>query len=194
MKKILIINAHQKVGFSTGRLNSSLVEKAVEFFASNNFEVSTSTIDNGYVVAEEVVKISNSDFVIVQTPVYWMSFPWLFKKYMDEVFSGGRGTLYADDGRSSTDPNKKYGTGGLMKNKKYMLSTTWNAPAEALEETNQLFEGKGVDTVFFGFHKAMKFIGFTKLNSFSCHDVVKQPNVENVFSNYLIHLKSTFLL
>lgn len=46
------------------------------------------------------------------------------KKYIDDVFTEGHGTLYASDGRTRKDPSKKYGSGGLVQGKKYMLSLT----------------------------------------------------------------------
>ncbi|VFS38584.1 modulator of drug activity B [Escherichia coli] len=56
-----------------------------------------------------------------------MGAPWTVKKYIDDVFTEGHGTLYASDGRTRKDPSKKYGSGGLVQGKKYMLSLTWNA-------------------------------------------------------------------
>lgn len=61
--------------------------------------------------------------------VYWMSVPYIFKKYIDEVYTAGLGeVLCKDDGRTRSDLSKKYGSGGRKLRKKYMLSTTWNAP------------------------------------------------------------------
>lgn len=60
---------------------------------------------------------------------------------MDDVFTEGHGALYASDGRTRSDASKKYGSGGLIQGKKYMLSLTWNAPLEAFTEKDQFFEG-----------------------------------------------------
>ena len=47
-----------------------------------------------------------------------MGLPWIVKEYIDEVFTSGYGVLYANDGRSQNDSNKKYGSGGgLLKDK-----------------------------------------------------------------------------
>ncbi|EKU16338.1 putative nAD(P)H-dependent quinone reductase [Streptococcus intermedius BA1] len=35
-----------------------------------------------------------------------------------------------------------YGQGGLMKEKEYILSTTWNAPEEAFNNSTAFFNGK----------------------------------------------------
>ena len=71
--------------------------------------------------------------------------PWIVKKYIDEIFTSSHGVLYANDGRSRNDSNKKYMVqAGLLQGKKYMLSLTWNAPLEAFVEKDQLFEGVGI--------------------------------------------------
>ena len=46
-----------------------------------------------------------------------MGAPWTVKKYIDDVFTEGHGTLYASDGRTRKDPSKKYGSGGLVQAK-----------------------------------------------------------------------------
>jgi len=131
--------------------------------------------------------------VFVQTPVYWMSVPYLFKKYMDEVFTSGIGeVLCTDDGRTRSDLSKKYGSGGLMNKKKYMLSTTWNAPLESFEDPAQFFEGKGVDGVFMWLHKAFQFFSMEPLPTFSCHDVLKNADVEGDLKRLEEHLAKSF--
>ena len=105
-----------------------------------------------------------------------MSIPWGFKKYIDEVYMSGHGKLTTGDGRSSAAPEKGYGRGGLLKSR-YMLVTTWNAPKGAFNDKAEFFEGKSVDGVFFNFHKCQQFCGMKKLPSFSCHDVMKNPDV-----------------
>ena len=47
-------------------------------------------------------------------PGWWMGAPWTVKKYMDDVFTEGHGSLYASDGRTRSDASKKYGSGGLV--------------------------------------------------------------------------------
>lgn len=63
-----------------------------------------------------------ADVVIWQMPGWWMGAPWTVKKYIDDVFTEGHGTLYASDGRTRSDASKKYGSGGLIQGTKYMLS------------------------------------------------------------------------
>ncbi|SEJ36841.1 Flavodoxin-like fold [Azotobacter beijerinckii] len=71
-----------------------------------------------------------ADALIYQMPGWWMGAPWTVKKYLDEVFTAGHGSLYANDGRSRQGPNRHYGSGGLLKGRRYLLSLTWNAPQE----------------------------------------------------------------
>lgn len=194
MKKVLLINAHQRYeGFAEGKLNHTLIETAQHVLSGMGYEVKTTIVEQGYDIAEEVAKYKWTDAVLIQTPVYWMSVPYIFKKYIDEVYSAGLGTvLCTDDGRTRSDLSKKYGSGGLMQGKKYMISTTWNAPLEAFEEKDQFFEGKGVDGVFMWLHKTYQFFDMTPLPTFSCHDVLKNPDVDNDLKRFKQHLTSAF--
>lgn len=190
-----MINAHQRYeGFAEGKLNQTLIDAAKDLLSSMGYEVKTTIVDNGYDIAEELEKYKWTDVVFVQTPVYWMSVPYIFKKYIDEVYTAGLGLLCKDDGRTRSDPSKKYGSGGLMYGKKYMISTTWNAPLEAFEDPNQFFEGKGVDGIFMWLHKNYQFFGMEPLPTFSCHDVLKNAEVENDLKRFTQHLNSAFHL
>jgi len=191
-KNVFIINGHQYWEISKGELNKSLVTLAKDVLVQNGFSVITTHIDDDYDVEQEINKIMWADFIIFQTPIYWFSIPWGFKKYIDEVYMAGRGKIFNDDGRTRSDPNKKYGSGGLMQGKKYMLSTTWNAPLEAFEDKDQIFEGNDVDEVFFYFHKAQQFVGMDHMPAFACYDVLKTPNIEEAFTRYKSHLEKVF--
>ena len=193
-KKVFIVNGHQYWEISTGKLNASLVDFAKHQLEQNGFSVKTTHIDDAYEIEREIEKFVWADFIIFQTPVYWFSIPWGFKKYFDEVYMAGRGKLFEGDGRTRTDPEVKYGSGGLMQGKKYMLSTTWNAPLEAFTDDQQIFEGRNVDDVFFYFHKAQQFMGMTHLPAFACHDVLKNPDIEEDFKRYKKHLAKQFVL
>ncbi|MDI8745885.1 NAD(P)H-dependent oxidoreductase, partial [Salmonella enterica subsp. enterica serovar Montevideo] len=123
---------------------------------------------------------------------WWMGAPWTVKKYMDDVFTEGHGTLYASDGRTRSDAAKKYGSGGLVQGKKYMLSLTWNAPMEAFTEKDQFFHGVGVDGVYLPFHKANQFLGMDALPTFIANDVIKMPDVPRYTAEYRKHLSEIF--
>jgi len=194
MKKVLLINAHQRYeGFAEGKLNQTLIDAAKDLLCGIGYEIKTTIVENGYDVAEELEKYKWTDVVFVQTPVYWMSVPYLFKKYIDEVYTAGIGeVLCKDDGRTRSDLSRKYGSGGLMDGKKYMISTTWNAPLEAFEDSNQFFEGKGIDGVFIWLHKNYQFFGMEPLPTFSCHDVLKNADVENDLKRFKQHLHRVF--
>lgn len=76
-----------------------------------------------------------------------------------------------------------------MQGKKYMLSLTRNAPAEAFNDERQfLFAGKSADD-FFMFNIAnYKFCGVEILPFFSCHDVLKQGGIEHDIERLKAHL------
>jgi NADPH dehydrogenase (quinone) len=110
---------------------------------------------------------------------------------VDEVFTAGlvQQHFLTGDGRTREDPSQQYGSGGKMQGKKYMLSLTWNAPAEAFGDAQQfLFEGKSVDDVFVGNTANYKFCGVEILPSFSSYDVVKQADIEGDIARLREHL------
>ncbi|MBS1072458.1 NAD(P)H-dependent oxidoreductase [Gluconobacter cerinus] len=188
MKNILLLNGSKAFGHSQGRLNDTLHEVAYETLKSAGFDIRQTKIDAGYDVQSEVENFLWADLIIYQMPGWWMGAPWIVKKYVDEVFTAGHGSLYASDGRSRSNPNQKYGSGGLIQGKHYMLSLTWNAPEEAFEDPAQFFEGKGVDAVYFPFHKANQFLGMSSLSTYLATDVIKVPAVDNVIRRYREHL------
>lgn len=183
MKKVLIINTHQFYeGMSTGTLNNSVVEIMKETMTSLGHEVQLTHVEKGYDLNEEVNKHLWADLIITQSPVYWFGSPWIYKKYVDEVFTEGlkQGTFLVDDGRTRSDPSKQYGTGGKLFGKKYMLSLTWNAPREAFNNSEQkLFGGRSVDDVFIHNTSNYKFCGVEILPTFSFFDVFKDPQISN---------------
>lgn len=195
--KTLIINASQPVaGMSEGKLNDFLVKVIRDEMERNGHEVRSTEIKSGYDIDEEVEKHLWADVIITQSPVYWFGNPWIYKKYVDEVFNAGilQQKMVANDGRARSDPTKQYGTGGLMQGKKYMLSLTWNAPAEAFNDERQfLFAGKSVDDLFLFNTANYKFCGVETLPSFSCHDVLKQGGIEHDTERLKAHL-ATYVL
>lgn len=196
MKKALLINAHQFYeGFAEGKLNKTMIDVMKEEMEAKGYEVKLTYIEKGYDINEEVENHLWADIIIPQSPVYWFGTPWIYKKYIDEVFTSGlvQKNLVADDGRTRKDPKKQYGSGGKMQGKKYLLSLTWNAPKEAFDDKAQnLFEGKTVDDIFIGNTSTYKFCGAEILPSFSCHDVRKKPDVENDIERLRQHLLSIF--
>jgi modulator of drug activity B len=192
MKNALLINAHQRYeGFSLGRLNRTLVDVIKEDLELRGFSVQQTDIEEGYEIEAEVQKHVWADIIILQSPVYWFGAPWIYKKYVDEVFSAGinQERFLTGDGRTRQDPSKQYGSGGVMQGKKYMLSLTWNAPREAFGEKGQaLFQGKTVDDVFVANTANYKFCGVEILPSFSCFDVLKNPDIESDIERLRKHL------
>ncbi|MBA4243906.1 MAG: NADPH quinone reductase MdaB [Pseudomonas sp.] len=192
MKKILLLNGGKQFAHSNGQYNTTLHDAAVAFLDRAGFDIKTTFIDGGYDAEEEVQKFLWADVVIYQMPGWWMGAPWTVKKYLDEVFTAGHGSLYANDGRTRSDASQKYGSGGLIQGKQYMLSLTWNAPVQAFEDPTDFFEGKGVDAVYFPFHKANEFLGMSALPTFICNDVMKVPNIERDVARYEQHLAQVF--
>ncbi|OHC29178.1 MAG: NADPH quinone reductase MdaB [Pseudomonadales bacterium RIFCSPLOWO2_12_59_9] len=194
MKNLLLLNGGKQFAHSNGRYNATLHEAALGFFDRAGFDLKTTEIDAGYDLAEEVAKFLWADVIIYQMPGWWMGAPWTVKKYVDEVFTEGHGSLYANDGRSRSDASQKYGSGGLLQGKQYMLSVTWNAPQQAFDEPTEFFAGAGVDAVYLPFHKANQFLGMEGLPTFLCVDVMKVPAIEADVARYQQHLAQVFNL
>lgn len=192
MKKVLIINAHQRYeGVSEGKLNQTMVQVATEFFEARGCEVLHTAIEAGYNPVEEVEKHVQADLIILQTPVYWFGAPWIHKKYLDEVFSTGLLTqkMLVDDGRSRADATQQYGTGGKLQGKHFMVSATWNAPKASFNDAQQwLFAGKNPGEIFFGIAMGYRFCGIDALPDFHCFDVVKNPQITDDIERYRQHL------
>ena len=192
MKNILLLNGAKAFGASEGRLSATLQDVAFSVLSSLGYQVQQTHIDQGYVLEDEIKKFLDSDVMIYQMPGWWMGEPWIVKKYIDEVFMGLYGKLFSGDGRSRDDESKKYGSGGGDHGKKYLFSTTWNAPLESFTQKDQFFEGLGIDGVLFHLHKAHQFMGLQSLESFTCYDVIKNPQVEQYKKDYETHLRRIF--
>jgi modulator of drug activity B len=196
MKNVLIINAHQFFeGISGGKLNSTLAGVIRQEMAARGYGVKETYIEQGYDVQGEVDKHLWADIIILQSPVFWFGMPWIYKKYVDEVFTAGmfQQRFLSGDGRTREDPRKQYGSGGKMHGKQYMLSLTWNAPRAAFGDAGQmLFEGKTVDDVFVSNTANYRFCGVEVLPSFSCFDVMKQPDVAGAIEELRGHLDAIF--
>lgn len=191
-KNILFINGGKQYAHSEGRYNATLHEAAVAFTDAQGHQVQQTFIDGGYDVAEEVQKFLWADVIVWQMPGWWMGAPWTVKKYVDEVFTEGHGSLYANDGRTRSDASQKYGSGGLLQGKQYMISATWNAPQQAFDDPSDFFEAKGVDAVYLAFHKANQFLGMTGLPTFLAVDVMKRPDIAGDVQRYQDHLGAVF--
>ena len=194
MSNVLIINAHEPSPYSEGRLNTSLVDKAQTLLQAKDHEVRVVTMQDEINVEEQLAHFEWADRVIIQSPINWMSVPWSFKKYMDDVFTAGMGgALCAFDGRSAEDPKKNYGTGGTQTNSEYMLSLTFNAPKESFDDENEyLFQGKSVDDLMLHMHANFRFFGMGALPTFACYDVMKNGDIENDFARFEAHINENF--
>ncbi|MBD2065970.1 NAD(P)H-dependent oxidoreductase [Leptolyngbya sp. FACHB-671] len=190
---ILIINTHLTyAGWSEGKLNLAFMDLAKTFFLERGHEVVETFVERGYNPEEEVEKHLAGDRVILQTPVNWFGAPWIYKKYVDEVFNAGLGTktLLDGDGRTRNDPSQQYGTGGKMLGKKFMISATWNAPLETFNNpASALFGGKGRDDLFLHITSNYKFCGYDILPDFGVFDIFKNPEISLALEEYKRHLE-----
>lgn len=199
MQKILVINGGKTFAHSGGRLNTTLTEWDSEFFTpENGFELKITQVgEENYDANEEVEKFVWADVVIYHFPIWWMYLPFSLKEYFDKVLTAGhRKGLYYSDGRKANNPERNYGTGGLMQGTRYLVTTTWNAPKTAFTLPEEFFQGRSVDDgVLFPFHRMNAFCGLEPLPSKHFHDVEKNGSPELTASfkvEYLEHLRSVF--
>ena len=191
-KKVLLINTHLTYSnWSEGTLNNSFVQKAKDFFESKSFEVLETKVEEGYNPKEEVEKHLQADIVILQTPVNWFGAPWIYKKYVDEVFNSGLTSqkFLSGDGRTREDITKQYGTGGKMQGKKFMICATFNAPNESFDNPTQtLLQGKGTADLFLNITSNYKFCGVEIIDGFNCFDIFKDGDIPKDLEYYPKHL------
>ena len=196
MTKIFIINGGQEFGHSGGKFNDTVAAETFTFFSNHkDFEVKITNISAGYDAAEEVAKYVWSDVVIYHTPIWWFQLPHNFKKYIDVVFTEGHAKgIYNSDGRSRSNPAINYGTGGTMHGRKYMVTTSWNAPKEAFTLPGEFFNEHSVDEgPLFGFHRMNAFTGMEPLPGMHFHDIEKNADVARDLKLYKDHLTQVFI-
>ncbi len=191
--KILLINTHLNYpNWSEGKLNKTMTDRAKEYFLRRGDEVVETVVEKGYDAEEEVQKHVSADLVILQTPINWFGAPWIYKKYVDEVFNAGlHSKIFLDnDGRTREDQTRQYGTGGHMQGKKFMVSATWNAPTEAFSNPKGiLFDGKGRDDLLLNITSNYKFVGYDILPDYGIFDIYREGNIVTRIEEYDNHLE-----
>ncbi|WP_135081255.1 NAD(P)H-dependent oxidoreductase [Terasakiella sp. SH-1] len=183
MKTILLISGKETSEFARGGYNQGLFDTAKETLGQN-YHILSTVIEDGYDVEEEIAKYKQADIVIYQYPVYWFMMPSSLKKYMDEVFAYDSFFTFSDG---------PYGSGGLMTGKKFMLSTTWNAPETVFNNPEHFDNGQSVDDILFPMRTSHFFCGFEELTHFSSHDIVSNPDFERDQKRFIAHLQDTLL-
>ena len=193
MRNVFIINGGQIFGASQGQLNKTIAEITEKFMQNKGYEVRLFDINDEYDEFEQLENIISADLIIWHIPIWWFQLPHNLKKYIDTVFNHGQGKLFESDGRSRTNPQVNYGRGGLLHDKKYMVTTSWNAPEGAFTLKGEIMNQTSVDDgVLFGFHKTMEFTDMKRLESFHFYDVYKnlsQEGFEEYKKEYIKHLE-----
>jgi modulator of drug activity B len=190
----LIVNAHLNYpDWSEGTLNNSMVDIAKSFLEEHGYTVAQTQVEAGYDPEEEVQKHVHADLVILQAPINWFGAPWIYKKYVDEVFNAGLHSkvMLDNDGRTRSDPNRQYGTGGHMQGKKFMIAATWNAPRETFSNPDSvLFEGKSEDDLLLNISSNYKFVGYDVLPSYGVFNIFRDTtDIPGELENYKKHLE-----
>ncbi|WP_199118352.1 NAD(P)H-dependent oxidoreductase [Pedobacter sp. ASV28] len=198
MKKVLLINTHLTYpNWSEGKLNDAFNRKAKELFESYDFEVLETKVENGYIADEEVEKHLQADIIVLQTPINWFGAPWIYKKYVDEVFNSGLHStkFLSGDGRTREDATRQYGSGGKMAGKKFMVCATWNAPKSGFGDVDQqLFRGATTADLLLPITSNYRFCGVEIMPDYNCFDIFKDGDIGGDLANYPEYLKNIFEL
>ncbi|GAA3599994.1 NAD(P)H-dependent oxidoreductase [Kineosporia mesophila] len=188
-----IVNAHLTYpNWSEGALTRTMVEAARTHLLDLGHEITQTRIEDSYDPQIEVQRHLDARLVILQTPVNWFGAPWIYKRYVDEVFNAGlHSTRFLEtDGRTRSDPSRQYGTGGHLHGRGFLISSTWNAPRDTFSNPGSvLFGGKSVDDLLLGLSTSYKFVGYTVLESYGLYDIFRNPSdVEVGIKAYGAHL------
>lgn len=181
---VLIINGAEPSAYSRGEFNGAMAKTATAILEPY-FTVLTTTVADGYDVADEIAKYKAADVVMYQYPIFWFMVPAALKKYMDDVFTYGEFFTYTDS---------PYGTGGMMQGKKAFFSTTWNAPEQAFNNKDTFFDGANPTEVILNMRKAHQYCGFEELPHFFVHNVVRDPQLDINRTRLEQHLHTIFQL
>ena len=195
---VFIINGGQTFAHSGGMFNNTLTGWTVEVMKEKGFAYRVTNINDAFDPMAEVENFKWADVIIYHTPIWWFQLPNGMKRYIDEVFTAGHDNgIYRNDGRSRKNPDVNYGTGGLMQGKRYMVTTSWNAPQTAFTLEGEFFDRRTVDEgVLFGFHKTNQFVGMTRIEGFHFHDLEKNATPERIaeyHKAYVAHINQVII-
>ena len=195
---VFIINGGQTFAHSGGMFNNTLTGWTVEVIKEKGFAYRVTNINDAFDPMAEVENFKWADIIIYHTPIWWFQLPNGMKRYIDEVFTAGHNNgIYRNDGRSRKNPDVNYGTGGLMQGKRYMVTTSWNAPQTAFTLEGEFFDRHTVDEgVLFGFHKMNRFVGMTRIEGFHFHDLEKNATPERIaeyHKAYVAHINRVII-
>ena len=195
---VFIINGGQTFAHSGGMFNNTLTGWTVEVMKEKGFAYRVTNINDAFDPMAEVENFKWADVIIYHTPIWWFQLPNGMKRYIDEVFTAGHDNgIYRNDGRSRKNPDVNYGTGGLMQGKRYMVTTSWNAPQTAFTLDGEFFDRRTVDEgVLFGFHKMNQFVGMTRIEGFHFHDLEKNATPERIaeyHKAYVAHINQVII-
>jgi len=179
---LLLINGAQARGVAKGLLNQTLFELAKTELKSH-YRILETTIADGYQISDEQEKFKQADIIIFQFPVFWFSVPGCLKTYLDEVYEHGVFFTGSD----------RYGSGGLLQGKHYLLSTSWNAPEDVFTTKDSFFDGRAMDEVLLGMHKTQQYVGMSPMMSFGTFDVVSNPQLDHHKAAWRQHLQTELI-
>jgi len=179
---LLIINGAETRGVAQGQLNKTLFDTAKTQLQSH-YQILETHVASGYKIAEEQAKFTQADLVLFQYPVFWFGVPAVLKSYLDTIYE--HGVFF--------EGSDQYGKGGLLQGRRYLLSTTWNAPEQVFSNPEQFFDGRSLEELLLAMHKTQQYVGMQSLASFAAFDVVANPHIEQQVQRWREHLQAELI-
>jgi NAD(P)H dehydrogenase (quinone) len=173
---ILIVYAHpEKSSF-----NYALKEKAIETLQEAGHEIKLFDLYaswNDFTdIKSEQDKLSWSDTIIFQFPLWWFGVPAILKDWLDKILTPG----FAYE-------KEKWFEKGLLQPKRALLSTTTQSPLTAYQP-----DGNHGDIMLFlhPLHHTLRFVGITPLEPFIAYGVIDVSDEERkkYLADYKKHL------
>lgn len=86
-----------------------MAEKAKAHLGARGHDVTETVVEESFDPEVEVRRHLDADLVVLQTSINWFGAPWIYKRYVDEVFNAGLKSkkLLDNDGRTRSDPTRQ---------------------------------------------------------------------------------------
>ncbi|MCD8338744.1 MAG: NAD(P)H-dependent oxidoreductase [Burkholderiales bacterium] len=193
-KKILILDCGTRNSLGmpalAGDFNHWFSSEAKNELESMGHEVALTRVADPYDPNKEAEKIRKADAVIVQTPVWWLSTPWTFKKYEDEVFA--RAGLFNMVGKPNGSSSGEDSADAPRKEGQYLISSTWNSSEQVFKEKGSIMEGTDINSIFLPIHKVFQLLGMKPLQGYAVLDIYGRQDYQDLLQYWKEHLKKTF--
>lgn len=179
----VIVSDLYQMNFNPVGVQSDFKSRANTEYFSYLKEQMNAHINNLFVddLKAEMEKLKWADFLLINTPLWWSTFPAILKGWFDRVLALG----------FAYHPREKLYENGVFKGKKAMLSLTAGASEQAY--TEQGANGDIMKVLFHIHHGILYYIGMDVLPPFIAWRAHLEPRetLEKYIENYKQYLSNT---